>query len=367
VGGLAVNRWADAFRGRRIVVTGHTGFKGTWLCMLLRHLGADVVGYALPPERGNDHFHLLKLDALIHHVTGDVRELADLERVLQAFQPAFVFHLAAQALVRRSYDEPKVTFDTNVGGTVNVLEAARRHAGLKALVCVTSDKCYRNRDWVWGYRENDELGGHDPYSASKAAAELVVAAYTASAAANRPRPGIATARAGNVIGGGDWSPDRLVPDTLRAVSAGRPVPVRNPTASRPWQHVMDAVTGYALLAARLAEAPEALTGAWNFGPSSAQIRTVRDLVDTVVARWGSGEVAVDAGPHPHEDRVLHLNCDKARRLLGWHPRWDFERAVAETVDWYRAVLAGEDARDVTTRQIAAFLGDVACPAGPSGR
>ncbi len=344
------------YAGRKVLVTGDTGFKGAWLSLWLSELGARVVGYALPPERPNDLFPSLGLDRLIEHVDGDVRDLSALQAVFSAHQPEFCFHLAAQALVRRSYDEAKLTFDTNVGGAVNVLEAARNTASLRSLVFVTSDKCYRNREWVWGYRECDELGGRDPYSASKAAAEIVFSSYVDSFFPERSPVGLASARAGNVIGGGDWSADRIVPDCLRALAAGEPIRLRNPAATRPWQHVLEPLGAYLTLAARLHEDGDRYRGAWNFGPAAAANRSVDELARALVAGWGAGQVehSPQAAAH-HEATLLHLNCDKANHLLDWHPRWNFDRTVAETVHWYREVREGRSTMDVTRAQIESYM------------
>lgn len=346
----------EAFRGRRVLVTGDTGFKGSWLCLWLHEMGAHVVGFALPPERQNDHFNLLGLERLIEHITGDIRDEKFLHKVINDFQPEVLFHLAAQPLVRYSYQEPKLTFDTNVAGSVNVLEAVRRCGSLKAVVYVTSDKCYHNNEWIWGYRENDPLGGHDPYSASKAAAELVFSAYQNSYFNARPNFGAATVRAGNVIGGGDWASDRLVPDAIRALEAGNRIHLRNPHSTRPWQHVLEPLSGYLLTAARLLSEPKRFAGPWNFGPDAQSIRTVGDLVRMVIAEWGSGEVQIflEAGA-PHEARLLHLNCDKAHQLMQWQPKWDAKRAVAETVRWYRGVFEGRSAFELSRRQILEYM------------
>ena len=239
-----------AFAGKRVLVTGDTGFKGSWLCMWLHRLGAEVTGFALPPKLDIDHFNLLRLDRVIRHVDGDIRDLPALQRAFEEFQPEILFHLAAQSLVRYSYDEPKLTFDTNVGGSINVLECVRATPSLRAVVYVTSDKCYRNKEWIWGYRENDELGGRDPYSASKAAAELVFSAYVDSYFAQRSALGIASVRAGNVIGGGDWAADRIVPDSIKSLQAHQPILLRNPNATRPWQHVLEPLSGYLVLASQ---------------------------------------------------------------------------------------------------------------------
>lgn len=351
-----VKQLADAFVGRRVLVTGNTGFKGSWLSMVLLELGADVRGYALPPERQDDHFNLLGLSAKIHHTDGDIRDLATMRRVFDEFRPEFLFHLAAQPLVGRSYKEPKLTFDTNVGGSVNVLECARDTSSLRSVVYITSDKCYRNKEWVWGYRESDELGGRDPYSASKAAAELVLAAYTESFFQDRAKFGIASVRAGNVIGGGDWSENRIVPDCIKALREGRPIVLRSPDSTRPWQHVLEPLSGYLRLGAALATDPAGLGGGWNFGPKSDAIRTVEDLARGIAEYWGGGRVETDRSTAMfHEARLLHLNCDRAAFDLGWQPRWDFPRTVRETAAWYKAVADGEPAVDVTRRQIKLYL------------
>lgn len=345
------------FKNKRVLVTGDTGFKGSWLCLWLHELGADVVGYALPPERPDDHFNLLGLDQLTHHVTGDIRDLPALKKVSQEFQPEFLFHLAAQPLVRLSYEQPKYTFDTNIGGSVNVLETVMATPSLRSVIYVTSDKCYKNKETPKGYCELDELGGRDPYSASKAAAEMVYAAYSDSFFNHRPDFDICSVRAGNVIGGGDWALDRVVPDSIKSLQSGQPVKLRNPTATRPWQHVLEPLSGYLLLAAQLYQSPKKYSGAWNFGPKEEAIHTVEDLAKKVVSCWGSGQIEIDSarrGTH-YEAKLLHLNCDKARNLLGWHSRWDFDRTVAETVSWYKAVGAGESTLMISKQQIQSYL------------
>ncbi len=347
---------ASSFRGKRVLLTGDTGFKGSWLALWLAEAGADVWGYALPPERDNDHFNLLGLKERIHHQDGDICDREKLGAFFKEAQPEFVFHLAAQALVRRSYRDPKETFDTNVGGSVNLLECVRETPSVNSLVYVTSDKCYRNREWIWGYRENDELGGHDPYSASKAAAELVFSAYADSFFRSRAGFGYATVRAGNVIGGGDWSVDRIVPDCIRALREDEPIVLRKPQSTRPWQHVLEPLGGYLTLAAALAQEPLRYSGAWNFGPDGEAARSVLDLTQFIVNRWGTGKIEVHASADdPHEAGLLHLNCDKAHHVLGWKPRWGFERTVSETVDWYRAVLSGESVFKISSDQIKHYM------------
>lgn len=346
----------EIFRGRRVLVTGDTGFKGSWLCLWLHQLGAEVFGYALPPEQENDHYNLLGLETLIKHATGDIRDQVSVQKAFNQFQPEIVFHLAAQPLVRYSYVEPKLTFDTNVAGSVNILEAVRLCDSVKSFVYVTSDKCYRNNEWVWGYRENDELGGHDPYSASKAAAELVFSSYQDSFFHSRLGFGAATVRAGNVIGGGDWAQDRIVPDAIRALQSGTSIKVRNPNSTRPWQHVLEPLSGYLLTAVMLLNEPKQFSGAWNFGPDSKSIRTVGELAQMIVDGWGSGEMenAIHNNA-PHEANLLHLNCDKAHQKMNWYPKWDADRAISETVNWYRDVHHGVSAIEVTTKQIHAYM------------
>lgn len=354
---MVSEKWfKEVFHSRRVLVTGDTGFKGSWLSLWLHQLGAKVLGFALPPEREKDHFNLLGLENVIEHVTGDIRDCTAIHKAVDGFQPEILFHLAAQPLVRLSYSEPKLTFDTNVAGSVNVLEAARRCESLKAVVYVTSDKCYRNNEWIWGYRETDPLGGHDPYSASKAAAELVFSAYQDSYFNERKNFGAATVRAGNVIGGGDWAKDRLVPDAIRALQGSQPIHIRNPHSTRPWQHVLEPLSGYLLTAARLFHEPKRFSGPWNFGPDAKSIRTVGELVRMVVAEWGSGQIEVSPQANaPHEAQLLHLNCDKANQLMQWRPKWDAERAVAETVRWYRGVFEGQSALDLSRRQISEYM------------
>lgn len=343
----------SAFKGRRVLVTGDTGFKGSWLCLWLADLGAEVHGYALPPERPQDLFHALGLAKLIRHRDGDVRDAAALAAAAAEARPEFIFHLAAQPLVRRSYREPKETFDVNVGGSVNLLEAARACKDLRALVYVTSDKCYKVQPSHPAYVETDPLGGHDPYSASKAAAEVVFASYNASFFGSGP--GAASARAGNVIGGGDWSEDRLVPDVIRALRGGAPLVLRSPQHTRPWQHVLEPLSGYLRLAARLAERPREFSGAWNFGPDERDNRSVLDVARLALSLWGSGEERIVVRPESLvETPVLRLDSAKARRELGWSPRWAFERAVEETVRWYAAAHRGASALELCRAQLKEY-------------
>ena len=344
------------YRGKRVLVTGDTGFKGSWLCLWLKELGAEVTGYALPPDQTPSHFDLLGLAKQIRHVDGNILDTTSLARVFSAVQPEILFHLAAQPIVRLSYASPKETFDTNVGGSVNVLEQVRCCSSLRSVIYVTSDKCYKNKEWIWGYRENDELGGHDPYSASKAAAEIVFVSYQSSFFQQREGFGAASVRAGNVIGGGDWAVDRIVPDCVRALRQGRPIELRFPAATRPWQHVLEPLSGYLLLGQRLWENPQAFAGAWNFGPGDEAIRTVEQLTRRFTEVWGQGAITGTANTFkPHEAGKLTLNCDKARQLLGWRPQWNFDRTVTETAEWYRHWSTGEDVAAISHAQILRYM------------
>ena len=347
-----------AYAGRRVLVTGHTGFKGAWLCEWLLGFGAQVQGVALPPEQ-RSLFDALGLERRMGHAILDICDAAALRAHVAALQPEFIFHLAAQPLVRLSYREPAVTFATNVQGTAHLLDAVRVADFPCSVVVVTSDKCYRNEGKPRAFRESDPLGGHDPYSASKAAAEIVTAAYRDSFFVHDPRVALASARAGNVIGGGDWAADRIVPDAMRALESGRPVPVRNPAHTRPWQHVLEPLGGYLLLGAKLEAARVAgdaalFASAFNFGPQPGANRSVCDLVEQILKAWpGKWEQATQE-EHLREAPVLSLDIEKAHDLLGWSPRWDFEQTVAETVAWYRTVHEGKDVVAETQKQIAAY-------------
>lgn len=355
VNNLLVNKFKDTYRSKRVLVTGDTGFKGSWLSLWLHELGADVVGYALPPERDQDHFNLISLDKIIHHIDGDIRNSTELKKVFDDFQPDFLFHLAAQTLVKFSYQEPKLTFDTNIGGSVNILELVRSTPSLRSVIYVTSDKCYKNRESTKGYREDDELGGHDPYSASKAASEIVFSAYMDSFLKARKEFGAASVRAGNVIGGGDWAQDRIVPDCIKALQAGHPIKLRSPDSTRPWQHVLEPLAGYLLLAAKIDSNPEKYSGSWNFGPKDESIRTVRDLVERIIRPWGKDRFQIGVQQKDfHETKLLHLNCDKACQILDWQPCWGFDRAVDETTYWYKKVSSGESALEMSKQQIKKY-------------
>jgi CDP-glucose 4,6-dehydratase len=339
----------SSWQGRRVLVTGHTGFKGGWLALWLREMGADVTGFALPAPTDPSLFEQLRLAELISHVEGDVRNPGALERAIAEAQPELVFHLAAQPLVRYSYANPVETYATNVMGTVHLLDACRRVESVRGVVCVTSDKCYENREWVWPYRENDPMGGHDPYSSSKGAAELAIASFRNSYFTDGPL--IASVRAGNVIGGGDWAEDRLVPDLVRAMLAGETPVIRSPSAVRPWQHVLDALSGYLLVGERLLDGDRQAAEAWNFGPSDDDTRPVGWIVDEMLRSWGKeGWTSPDA-PQPHEANLLKLDCSKARSELNWSPRLRLSQALAWIVEWHQSVADGADARAISTRQL----------------
>ena len=338
--------FGGAFSGRRVFVTGHTGFKGAWLTSWLLRLGAEVTGYALPPATDPSLFDALGLAADVRHVVADVRDHGRLAQDLAASRPSVVFHLAAQPLVRLSYAAPHETFETNVMGTVDVLEAARACDSVAAVVVVTSDKCYDNAESGHAFREGDSLGGRDPYSASKGCAELVTASYRASFFDADGPVGVASVRAGNVIGGGDWAPDRIIPDCVRALAAGDPVVVRNPDAVRPWQHVLEPLAGYLSLAARLVHEGAGFAGAWNFGPAGDDAsRPVRWVVERFLSEWGTGSWSTpeDGAGQPHEARLLALDSSKARERLAWAPVWDAPAAVRHTAVWYREYYRRPDA------------------------
>ena len=333
---------AAAWRGRRVLVTGHTGFKGGWLSIWLASLGAKVAGYALDPPTQPSFFESARVADVLADHRGDIRDTAATRRAVEAFDPEVVFHLAAQPIVKEGYRAPVDTYATNVVGTASVLDACRHAPALAAIVVVTTDKCYENREWERGYVEGDALGGHDPYSNSKACAELVSDAFRRSYFAGRtPSVGLATARAGNVIGGGDWAADRLVPDLVRAAMAGSEALIRNPRATRPWQHVLDPLAGYLLLAEALLREPARHSEAWNFGPDAGGDRAVAEVVERLAARWqGRPRWRLDGVTHPHEAGKLMLDSAKAHARLAWKPRLALDDAVRLTADWYAQYMAG---------------------------
>lgn len=355
----------EFWRNKRVLLTGHTGFKGSWLSLWLQSLGAELVGYSLSPPTDPSLYILAEVGQSMQSICGDIRDLHHLSRVFAAFRPQIVFHLAAQSLVRRSYADPVGTFSTNVLGTAHVLEAVRCATTVQAVVIVTTDKCYENLEQPRAFRETDRLGGFDPYSSSKAAAELVTTAFRQSffgSAEPGSKPAVATARAGNVIGGGDWAADRLVPDVMRAAMDGGELLIRNPHAVRPWQHVLDPLYGYLMLAEKLCDSPR-FSQAWNFGPDQADALSVAAILDHICSLWGPGIAwRLDGADHPHEAGQLRLDCTKAKEELGWTPQWNLNLALEATVRWYKAYQSHQDTRWLTQEQIQSFQTRVTRPA-----
>jgi len=349
------------WNGKRVFLTGHTGFKGGWLSLWLASMGAKVTGYALAPDTKPNLYDILGISDLIERsCINDVRNLNDLKKVMADFRPEIVVHMAAQPLVRYSYQDPVLTYATNVMGTVNVLEATRSVDSIRATVIVTTDKCYENKEWVWGYREGESMGGHDPYSSSKGCAELVTAAYRNSYFSadthSHHKHAIASARAGNVIGGGDWSPDRLIPDAIKAFEGNMPVIIRNPLAVRPWQHVLEPLSGYLILAQALYENGSSYASAWNFGPRDDDAKSVQEVMDLLIAKWDKNAAwSLDGVEQPHEARLLKLDCSKANTQLNWLPRWDLEAAIEKIVEWEHSFRKKEDMRALSLKQINQYM------------
>lgn len=349
---------AGFWAGQRVFLTGHTGFKGSWLTLWLKSLGAQITGFSLPPDTDPNLFTLARAGEGISSLFGDVRDARAIFEAMQAARPEIVIHMAAQPLVRYSYAHPVETYATNVMGTVHVLEAARQVDSIRAALIVTTDKCYENREWVWGYRENEPMGGYDPYSSSKGCAELITAAYRNSYFSplqqGERRVAVASARAGNVIGGGDWAAERLVPDIMRAIALHETVLIRSPEAIRPWQHVLEPLSGYLLLAERLFRDGATFAEAWNFGPEDSDMKPVQWVMERLAQRWGEGaRWTRDTQPQPHEAAILKLDCSKARTRLGWTPHWRLGETIDRIVDWYRAARRGEDMRAFSLAQISA--------------
>lgn len=352
----------DIFRNQTVLITGHTGFKGAWLAIWLQQLGANVVGYALAPPTIPSLFQSAGLNNQLEDLRGDIRKNQDLYGIIDRFKPKFIFHLAALSLVRASYVKPIETFDTNIMGTVSLLDAVRENRHPCTIVIVSSDKCYENRESDHAYQESDSLGGYDPYSASKGAMEIVVGSYRQSFF-SRKRPThhevrLASARAGNVIGGGDWGNDRIVPDAIRALSSGKTVAIRHPNSIRPWQHVLEPLSGYLWLAAKMSmDGGERFAGGWNFGPEESQSHTVGELTDAVIKAWGSGSWTNGNESGPHEARLLKLSTEKARTELGWKPVWDFSTTVRQTITWYREFINRDSDKQFTYQLCAAEIAE----------
>lgn len=348
--------WKD----KKVFITGHTGFKGSWLSLWLHSLGANVTGYALRPPTEPSLYDLCRIDRLVSSTIADIRDGVSLREAMAAADPEIVIHMAAQPLVRDSYKNPAETYAINVMGTVNLFEAVRSCKGVKAVINVTTDKCYENKEWVWGYRENEPLGGYDPYSNSKACSELVTAAYRSSFFNPNDYAihgaAVASARAGNVIGGGDWATDRLIPDCIRALLKEEKILIRNPRAIRPWQHVLEPLSGYLLLAKRLYEGGPRYGEAWNFGPGDEDARPVEWIVKKICDKWeGAASYEIETGKHPHEAHYLKLDCSKAKAELAWHPRWELERAIDKIVEWTTAYKKDEDMRNACLVQIQEYM------------
>ncbi len=350
----------DIYKGKRVLVTGHTGFKGSWLSIWLNELGAEVIGYALNPYTNKDNFVLTNLSTKIIDIRGDIRDYEKLKEVFEKYSPKFVFHLAAQPLVIDGYNNPKATFDINVGGTVNVLENCRHSKSVRVIINVTSDKCYENKEWVWGYREVDPLGGDNPYSASKACSELVIIAYRNSffnpQDFKNHGKGLSSVRAGNAIGGGDWRQNRIISDCIRSLEKGEPIQIRNPFSTRPWQFVLEPLGGYLLLGAKMFENCEKYSDAWNFGPELSSIITVKELVNILLKKYGKENWICEYKPNPiREATHLFLDITKTKFKLGWNPCFSIEEAVSKTVDWYKCYRNNSDMYNFCKKQIYEYL------------
>ena len=344
------------WNGKRVLITGHTGFKGSWLSIWLHSMGAVLRGAALEPATAPSMFEIANVENVIESCIVDIRDFNKIRECIAAFKPEIIFHMAAQPLVRLSYEQPLETYETNIMGTLNVLEAARSVGCVRSIINITTDKCYENREWFWGYRENEPMGGHDPYSSSKGCVEIASESYRRSFL-NREGIAMATARAGNVIGGGDWSSDRLLPDILRSIEANKPVVIRNPKSIRPWQHVLEPLSGYLILGEKLyGEQGLEFTEGWNFGPIDDDARPVQWIVEKVCNAWShEAEWSIEAGKHPHEANFLKLDISKARQRLNWFPHWNLEVALEKTISWHRAWINGEDMSRVCLEQIDSFV------------
>lgn len=349
----------NIYKNKTVLVTGHTGFKGSWLSIWLRELGANVIGYALDPYTEKDNFVLAKLEDKIMDIRGDIRDKEHLERVFEQYKPDFIFHLAAQPLVRLSYDQPVETYEVNVMGTINVMECIRKTPKTKVGIMITTDKCYENKEQIWGYRENEAFGGYDPYSSSKGAAEIAISSWRNSffnpKDYEKHKKSIASVRAGNVIGGGDWSLDRIIPDCIRALEKGEAINIRNPKAIRPWEHVLEPLSGYLLLGQKMYEEPSKYCEGWNFGPNLDSIVPVWEIGEKIIKYYGSGKLEDKSKKGElHEAKLLALDITKARFNLGWKPRWDIDRAIEKTVEWYKN-YSSEDVYGLCVKQIEEFL------------
>jgi len=353
---LVVNLFANIYKGKRVLVTGHTGFKGSWLCLWLTELGAEVTGASLSPKTEHNHWDFLNLK--IDDLRCDIRDAIEVEQIIKSIQPEIVFHLAAQPLVRSSYRDPLETWSTNVMGTANVLEACRHTPSVQAIVAITTDKCYENYELSRGYCEDDRLGGYDPYSASKAGSELVAASYRRAFFDAEAGALLATARAGNVIGGGDWSEDRLIPDLIRAISENKSLEIRSPNATRPWQHVLESLSGYLMLGQKLLMGYREVAGPWNFGPEPEGNQTVSEVLEKLNKAWTDIRWHEAKGPQPHESSLLYLNSNKAHSKLNWQPVWNINCTIEKTADWYKQWL--QTGEVISRQQLASYVSDASC-------
>ncbi len=347
------------WKNKKVLITGHTGFKGSWLCLWLNSLGADITGYALEPPTDPSLYKLCKINELVNSVISDIRDLSVLQSAIQSSEPEIIIHMAAQPLVRESYLNPTETYMTNVMGTVNLLNSIRNCNSVRVIINVTTDKCYDNKEWFWGYRENEPLGGYDPYSSSKACSEIVTSAFRNSffniKNYDTHRVAVASARAGNVIGGGDWADDRLIPDCIRSILDNKEIHIRNPNATRPWQHVLDPLSGYMTLAEKLYNYGPEYSEAWNFGPNDDDARSVEWVVKNLCSKWGNkASYVIDNGTHPHEANYLKLDISKAKSRLSWAPTWDINTAIEKTIEWSKAYFKNEDLRECCLKQINEF-------------
>ena len=351
------NEFQKFWHKKKVFLTGHTGFKGSWLSLWLSSMGAEVTGYSLTPHAQPNLFEVLSIESLMKKsIIADIRDLASLQKAMTETKPDIVIHMAAQSLVRYSFTNPVETYSTNVMGTVHLLESARHLDSVKSTLIVSTDKCYENKEWVWGYRENEAMGGYDPYSNSKGCAELVTSSYRQSYFSDINKNQIASARAGNVIGGGDWSEDRLIPDAIKAFESGKPLKIRNPLSTRPWQHVLEPLSGYLTLTQLLYESGAEFSSAWNFGPGDEDNRTVEEVIKLLITHWGdSARWEKDGFEQPHEANLLKLDCSKARSKLGWVPRWNLEIATKKTIDWQKSFLAKENMREISLLQIKQYM------------
>jgi CDP-glucose 4,6-dehydratase len=348
------------YKGRKVLITGHTGFKGSWLSILLKWLGADIYGYALNPPTSPSLYEVANIDRFISSTIGDIRDYKMLLKILKETQPEIIIHMAAQPLVIESYKNPRETYETNVMGTVNLFDAARQVNSVKVILNITTDKCYENKEWIWGYRENEPMGGYDPYSNSKSCSELVTSSFRNAFYNNKDymKHGVAlaSARAGNVIGGGDWAVDRLIPDFFRSILKGEKLKIRSPYAIRPWQHVLEPLSGYLKLCEKLYKEGPAFAEGWNFGSEENDAKNVEWITSKICELWGSGAAyEISKNPQPHEANYLKLDCSKAKKLLGWHPKWNIETAIQKIVDWNKLYLIKSDMNLVCVDQIEEYF------------